>query len=64
MRDRFIKNNGCAAKEAKEPARGEKHIKTVYDCKPEYPTTFVAFDGYVFSRFQLVKVNTDLCHNQ
>ena len=48
MRDRFIKNNGCAAKEAKEPARGEKHIKTVYECKAEYPTTFVAFDGYVF----------------
>ncbi|KAK0749767.1 Alpha/Beta hydrolase protein [Schizothecium vesticola] len=45
MRDRFIKNNGCAAKEAKEPARGEPHIKTVYECKPEYPTTFVAFDG-------------------
>lgn len=48
MRDRFVKNNGCTAKEAKEPSRGEKHIKTVYDgCKPEYPTTFVAFDGYV-----------------
>jgi poly(3-hydroxybutyrate) depolymerase len=47
MRDRFIKNNGCTPKEAKEPARGEKHIKTVYDgCKPEYPTTFVAFGGY------------------
>jgi poly(3-hydroxybutyrate) depolymerase len=47
MRDRFLKNNGCTAKEAPEPARGEKHIKTVYECKPEYPTTFVAFDGYV-----------------
>ena len=47
MRDRFIKNNGCTPKEAKEPARGEKHIKTVYDgCKEGYPTTFVAFDGY------------------
>jgi poly(3-hydroxybutyrate) depolymerase len=45
MRDRFLKNNGCAAKEAKEPARGEKHIKTVYECAKEYPTTFVAFDG-------------------
>jgi len=45
MRDRFLKNNGCAAKEAKEPAKGEKHIKTVYECKAEYPTTFVAFDG-------------------
>ncbi|KAK1761325.1 alpha/beta-hydrolase [Echria macrotheca] len=44
MRDRFIKNNGCTPKEAKEPGRGEPHIKTVYDdCK--YPTTFVAFDG-------------------
>jgi len=47
MRDRFIKNNGCTAKEAKEPARGEKHIKTVYEgCKEGYPLTFVAFDGY------------------
>jgi len=46
MRDRFIKNNGCTVKEAKEPARGEKHIKTVYEgCKEGYPVTFVAFDG-------------------
>jgi poly(3-hydroxybutyrate) depolymerase len=46
MRDRFIKNNGCTPKEAKEPARGEKHIKTVYEgCKEGYPLTFVAFDG-------------------
>ncbi|KAK4206503.1 alpha/beta-hydrolase [Rhypophila decipiens] len=45
MRDRFLKNNGCAAKEAKEPARGQAHIKTVYECQKEYPTTFVAFDG-------------------
>ncbi|KAK5655892.1 hypothetical protein OQA88_5431 [Cercophora sp. LCS_1] len=46
MRDRFVKNNGCTPKEAKEPARGEKHIKTVYEgCNPAYPTVFVAFDG-------------------
>jgi len=46
MRDRFIKNNGCTAKEAPEPGRGEKHIKTVYEgCKEGYPLTFVAFDG-------------------
>jgi len=57
MRDRFIKNNGCAAKEAKEPARGEKHIKTVYECKAEYPTTFVAFDGCVLSTVSLVFQN-------
>jgi len=48
MRDRFIKNNGCTVKEAKEPARGEKHIKTVYEgCTAGYPLTYVSFDGYV-----------------
>ncbi|KAF2729097.1 alpha/beta-hydrolase [Polyplosphaeria fusca] len=45
MRDRFIKNNGCQAKTAPEPARGEKSIKTVYNCTEGYPLTFVAFDG-------------------
>jgi poly(3-hydroxybutyrate) depolymerase len=47
MRDRFLKNNGCAAKEAPEPARGSgKHIKTVYEgCSEGHPVTWVAFDG-------------------
>jgi len=46
MRDRFLKNNGCTVKEAKEPATGEKHIKTVYEgCKEGYPVTYVSFDG-------------------
>lgn len=48
MRDRFVKNNGCQAKTAPEPARGQAHIRTDYEgC--QYPTTFVAFDGYVLA---------------
>ncbi|KAH7066873.1 Alpha/Beta hydrolase protein [Paraphoma chrysanthemicola] len=45
IRDRFIKNNGCQAKNAPEPARGSKQrITTVYDgCK--YPIQWTAFDG-------------------
>ena len=46
MRDRFIKNNGCTATTAQEPASGSgKHIKTIYSCKEGYPVTFIAFDG-------------------
>ncbi|KAK1751014.1 Alpha/Beta hydrolase protein [Echria macrotheca] len=46
MRDRFLKNNGCADKTAAEPAKGSgTHIKTQYDCNPGYPVTWVAFDG-------------------
>lgn len=45
IRDRFVKLNGCQAKNAPEPARGSgQRITTVYDgCK--YPTQFTAFDG-------------------
>ncbi|CAE7026048.1 hypothetical protein CFE70_003703 [Pyrenophora teres f. teres 0-1] len=45
IRDRFVKNNGCQAKNAPEPAANSRqHIKTVYDgCK--YPTQWTAFDG-------------------
>lgn len=45
IRDRFVKNNGCTAKTAQEPAAGSRqHITTVYDgCK--YPTQWTAFDG-------------------
>lgn len=45
LRDRFVANNGCAAKEATEPAAGSgTHEKTVYEgCT--HPVTFVAFDG-------------------
>jgi poly(3-hydroxybutyrate) depolymerase len=45
IRDRFVKNNGCQAKNAPEPARNSRQrITTVYDgCK--YPTQYTAFDG-------------------
>lgn len=47
MRDLFLKNNGCTAKTAQEPAQGSgTHIKTSYDgCTAGHPVTWVAFDG-------------------
>ncbi len=47
MRDRFLQNNGCTAKDAPEPAQGSgTHIKTVYSgCSAGHPVTWVAFDG-------------------
>lgn len=46
MRDRFLKNNGCATKTAPEPSNGSKtHIKTVYDCKAGYPVWWIPHDG-------------------
>jgi poly(3-hydroxybutyrate) depolymerase len=45
IRDRFVRLNGCQAKNAPEPARNSRQrITTVYDgCK--YPTQWTAFDG-------------------
>ncbi|KAK3385924.1 Alpha/Beta hydrolase protein [Podospora didyma] len=50
MRDRFVKNNGCAVGTStgvQEPAAGSgKHTKTVYTgCKADKPVVWVAFDG-------------------
>ncbi|KAK4652693.1 hypothetical protein QC762_501000 [Podospora pseudocomata] len=48
MRDRFLKNNGCAAQaEPPVPAAGSQgKVKTVYTgCLPDKPVTFVVFDG-------------------
>ncbi|KAK4463576.1 putative feruloyl esterase C [Cladorrhinum samala] len=48
MRDRFVKNNGCAAtQEAAVPAGGSSsHVKTVWSgCQPDKPVVFVVFDG-------------------
>ncbi|KAM7210018.1 alpha/beta-hydrolase [Rhypophila decipiens] len=47
LRDNMLKRNGCASKNAPEPARNSRqpHIKTEYSCKEGYPVTFVAFDG-------------------
>lgn len=48
MRDRFVKNNGCATtQEAAVPASGSnKHVKTVWNgCQADKPVVFVVFDG-------------------
>ncbi|XXH04589.1 hypothetical protein Hte_011006 [Hypoxylon texense] len=47
MRDRFVRNNGCAPQDAPEPAAGSgTHTKTTYaGCDPDYPVVWVAFDG-------------------
>lgn len=47
LRDKFVKNNGCAQASPKEPSAGSgKHDKTEYTgCKAGYPVTWLAFDG-------------------
>jgi len=47
MRDKFVRNNGCTATAAPEPAKGSaKHVKTEYaGCAPGFPLTWIAHDG-------------------
>ncbi|MGI5240619.1 ricin-type beta-trefoil lectin domain protein [Dactylosporangium sp. CA-139066] len=46
LRDTFVRNNGCAAQNAPEPAPGSgRHITTVYSCRAGYPVQWAAFDG-------------------
>src|SRR5690349_11285818 len=46
LRDTFVRNNGCAAQNAPEPAAGSgRHITTVYSCRAGYPVQWAAFDG-------------------
>lgn len=46
LRDKFIQLNGCASKNAPEPAGGSgTHIKTTYDCRPGYPVWWIAHSG-------------------
>ncbi|KAF2278341.1 alpha/beta-hydrolase [Westerdykella ornata] len=47
LRDRFVRNNGCASMSPREPAAGSKtHVKTTYSgCRAGYPVTWIAFDG-------------------
>jgi poly(3-hydroxybutyrate) depolymerase len=46
LRDRFLRNNGCAAQNAPEPAAGSRtHIITTYSCQTGYPVVWAAFDG-------------------
>ena len=47
MRDKFVKNNGCAQTNAAEPSKGSGvHVKTEYKgCTTGYPVTWIAHDG-------------------
>jgi poly(3-hydroxybutyrate) depolymerase len=46
LRDRFVRNNGCAAQNPAEPAPGSgRHITTAYSCRAGYPVQWAAFDG-------------------
>jgi hypothetical protein len=47
LRDRFVRNNGCTAQNAPEPAPGSRtHITTTYSgCRTGYPVVWAPFDG-------------------
>ncbi|WP_345540446.1 ricin-type beta-trefoil lectin domain protein [Phytohabitans rumicis] len=46
LRDTFVRNNGCAAQNPREPAQGSgTHITTLYSCRAGYPVQWAAFDG-------------------
>jgi len=46
LRDTFVRNNGCAAQNPREPAAGSgTHITTTYSCRAGFPVQWAAFDG-------------------
>ncbi|HEX7308378.1 ricin-type beta-trefoil lectin domain protein [Lentzea sp.] len=47
QRDRWVRNNGCTAQNAQEPARGSNtHVITTYSgCRSGYPVVWAPFDG-------------------
>ncbi|WP_240965430.1 alpha/beta hydrolase family esterase [Streptomyces zingiberis] len=47
MRDRFVRNNGCAGQNPPEPAQGSlSHVTTTYSgCASGRPVVWAAFDG-------------------
>ncbi|GHH29228.1 cellulose binding domain-containing protein [Lentzea cavernae] len=47
LRDTFVRNNGCTAQNAPEPAAGSRrHVVTTYSgCRAGYPVVWAAFDG-------------------
>jgi poly(3-hydroxybutyrate) depolymerase len=47
LRDRFVRNNGCATQTPREPAAGSRtHITTTYSgCRTGYPVQWAAFDN-------------------
>jgi len=46
LRDKYLQLNGCASKNAPEPAQGSRtHIKTEYSCRAGLPVWWIAHDG-------------------
>jgi poly(3-hydroxybutyrate) depolymerase len=46
LRDTFVRNNGCAAQNPREPSPGSAtHFTTAYSCRAGYPVQWAAFDG-------------------
>ncbi|HEV7713700.1 MAG TPA: ricin-type beta-trefoil lectin domain protein [Asanoa sp.] len=46
LRDTFVRNNGCAAQNPREPGAGSgSHVTTAYSCRAGYPVQWAAFDG-------------------
>ncbi|KAF5317980.1 hypothetical protein D9619_012070 [Psilocybe cf. subviscida] len=47
LRDRFLRVNGCASKNAPEPSPGSDstYIKTEYSCSPGFPVWWIAHGG-------------------
>lgn len=46
LRDRALRNNGCTAQQATEPAAGSgTHTRTAYTCRDGYPVVWLASDS-------------------
>jgi len=46
LRDRALRNNGCQAQQAPEPAAGSgTHVRTAYTCRDGYPVVWIASDS-------------------
>ncbi|WP_258725640.1 cellulose binding domain-containing protein [Cellulomonas sp. NS3] len=46
LRDRALRNNGCRAQQAPEPAAGSgTHMRTAYTCRDGYPVVWLASDS-------------------
>ncbi|MDG4821715.1 RICIN domain-containing protein [Asanoa sp. WMMD1127] len=46
LRDTFVRANGCAAQNPREPSQGSgQHVTTLYSCRAGYPVQWAAYDS-------------------
>ncbi|GLH99632.1 hypothetical protein Pa4123_49080 [Phytohabitans aurantiacus] len=46
LRDTFVRNNGCAGQNPREPSQGSgQHVTTLYSCRAGYPVQWAAYDS-------------------